>query len=52
MSASKSNWRERLAALPPERQKIVKAAIMKTLRRRREAWQATHRENTAGQTLH
>jgi hypothetical protein len=52
MSSPKSNWRERLAALPPDRQEVVKAAIRETLRLRREKLAVATRKNAVGDPLH
>jgi hypothetical protein len=46
------HWRERLAALPPERQAKVWAAVRETLRLRREKLRPGHRKNADGDTLH
>ena len=49
---AKYHWRERLAALPPDRQAKVIAAVKETLRRRREKLALETRKNAGGDTLH
>jgi hypothetical protein len=45
-------WRERLAALPTDRQEKVKTAVLETLRLRQQTLAVEARKNAPVETLH
>jgi hypothetical protein len=52
MKDQKSDWRERLAVMSPDRQQKVIAVIKALLKIRRDRLRAEVRENSTGATLH